>query len=204
MLNKETVFIPMATTEGCLVSSTNRGCKAITMSGGANSYLLKDGITRAPCLECDNAGEAASLAAFVESDDGFKELKDSFESTTSFGKLVSAAPTVAGRNVYLRLKCFAGDAMGMNMVSKGTLASVAVVTSRFPSVKLVALSGNMCTDKKASAVNWIEGRGKSVVIECVVRKEVVEKVLKVRRRGGWGGVKDGKRRCSYDGNIPYP
>ncbi|GMH52612.1 hypothetical protein TrRE_jg147, partial [Triparma retinervis] len=157
---------------------TNRGCKAITKSGGAKSYLLKDGITRAPCLECTSAGEAANLAAYVESPSGFNSLKTAFESTTSFGKLISAVPTVAGKNVYLRLKCFAGDAMGMNMVSKGTLAAVKVVTERYGGVKLVALSGNMCTDKKASAVNWIEGRGKSVVIECVVKKDVVEKVLK--------------------------
>ena len=58
-LNNEKVFIPMATTEGCLVASTNRGCKAITVSGGCKSYLLKDGITRAPCLECEGVGEAA-------------------------------------------------------------------------------------------------------------------------------------------------
>jgi len=177
-LNGEKVFIPMATTEGCLVASTNRGCKAITMSGGANSYLLKDGITRAPCLECTSAGEASKLSTFVLSSEGFEELRKAFESTTSFGKLKEATPTVAGKNVYLRLKCFAGDAMGMNMVSKGTLAAVAVLTAKFPSVKLVALSGNMCTDKKASAVNWLEGRGKSVVIESVIHSSVVSAVLK--------------------------
>ncbi len=177
-LNGESFYIPMATTEGCLVASTNRGCKAITASGGATSTLLKDGITRAPCLRLESAEAAAKLALWVRDPQNFALLKDSFESTTSFGKLLSAEPTVAGRNVYLRLTCFSGDAMGMNMVSKGSLALVDTLTRVFPSCTLVALSGNMCTDKKASAVNWIEGRGKSVVIESTISKDVVDKVLK--------------------------
>ena len=68
--------------------------------------------------------------------------------------------------------------MGMNMVSKGSLALVSALRSAFPAVRLVALSGNMCTDKKPSAMNWIEGRGKSVVIEAVIEKGVVEGTLK--------------------------
>jgi hydroxymethylglutaryl-CoA reductase (NADPH) len=108
----------------------------------------------------------------------FATLKQAFESTTSFGKLKNCNPTVAGKNVYLRLTCFSGDAMGMNMVSKGSLAVIETLQAQFPMLKLVALSGNMCTDKKAAATNWLEGRGKSVVVEAVIPAAVVRSTLK--------------------------
>jgi len=177
-LNGESVYIPMATTEGCLVASTNRGCKAITQGSGAFSTILKDGITRAPCCRLPSAQQAAEVAIWIETPENFAELKRAFESTTSFGKLIEARPTVAGRNVYIRLKCFAGDAMGMNMISKGSLAVIECLRSIFPALSLLALSGNVCTDKKAAAMNWIEGRGKSVVIEATIPKDVVSKTLK--------------------------
>eukprot|EP00568_Trieres_chinensis_P009200 CAMPEP_0183305912 /NCGR_PEP_ID=MMETSP0160_2-20130417/10501_1 /TAXON_ID=2839 ORGANISM="Odontella Sinensis, Strain Grunow 1884" /NCGR_SAMPLE_ID=MMETSP0160_2 /ASSEMBLY_ACC=CAM_ASM_000250 /LENGTH=662 /DNA_ID=CAMNT_0025469189 /DNA_START=43 /DNA_END=2031 /DNA_ORIENTATION=+ len=177
-LDGETVYVPMATTEGCLVASANRGCKAISQGGGARSAVIRDGITRAPCVRMRSAMEAAELKLWCEDPANFARLKSAFESTTSFGKLLGAHPTVAGRNVYLRLRCFSGDAMGMNMVSKGSLAVIELLRSTFPSLELVALSGNMCTDKKAAATNWIEGRGKSVVVEATIPKDVVRATLK--------------------------
>lgn len=168
----------MATTEGCLVASTNRGAKAITAGGGAFAEIVRDGITRAPCLRMASAREAARLKIWCETPENFATLKHAFETTTSFGKLKSCVPTVAGRNIYLRLTCFSGDAMGMNMVSKGSLAVVETLKSRFPSLQLVALSGNMCTDKKAAATNWLEGRGKSVVVEATIPEHVVRTTLK--------------------------
>jgi len=177
-LNGESVFVPMATTEGCLVASSNRGAKAITQGGGAKARIVRDGITRAPCLRMGSAMEAADLKIWCEEPSNFQILKKAFESTTSFGKLQECNPTVAGKNVYLRLVCFSGDAMGMNMVSKGSLAVIETLQKEFPSCKLIALSGNMCTDKKAAATNWLHGRGKSVVVEAVVPKEVVRTTLK--------------------------
>jgi hydroxymethylglutaryl-CoA reductase (NADPH) len=122
--------------------------------------------------------EAASLKLWCEEHSNFQILKQAFESTTSFGKLQECNPTVAGKNVYLRLVCFSGDAMGMNMVSKGSLAVIETLQKQFPSLQLVALSGNMCTDKKAAATNWLHGRGKSVVVEAMIPKEVVRATLK--------------------------
>ena len=177
-LNGQSIFIPMATTEGCLVASTNRGAKAITEGGGAHAVIVRDGITRAPCVRLPSARQAAALKVWCEEPENFITLKQAFESTTSFGKLKSCVPTVAGKNVYLRLTCFAGDAMGMNMVSKGSLAVIEVLQNKFPELTLVALSGNMCTDKKAAATNWIEGRGKSVVVEATIPKSTVQRTLK--------------------------
>jgi len=177
-LNSQSVYIPMATTEGCLVASTNRGAKAISQGSGCEARIVKDGITRAPCVRMASAMEAADLKLWCETPTNFSKLQAAFESTTSFGKLKSCQPTVAGRNVYLRLVCFAGDAMGMNMVSKGSLAVIELLQSEFPSLSLVALSGNMCTDKKAAATNWLYGRGKSVVVEATIPQSVVKSTLK--------------------------
>ena len=178
LINDEQVFVPMATTEGCLVASTNRGCKAISASGGCNAILLKDAITRAPCLRFPSALRAAALKKWVEQPENYRRVEEAFNSTTNYGLLDSLSATVAGRNVYLRFACMSGDAMGMNMVSKGCLKSIELLESEFPDLTLVAISGNYCTDKKPSAVNWILGRGKSVVVEAVIPEKIVKSVLK--------------------------
>jgi len=68
--------------------------------------------------------------------------------------------------------------MGMNMISKAVEASLYELTSIFSNAEIISVSGNYCTDKKPAAMNWIEGRGKSVVAEAVITKHVVEKLLK--------------------------
>jgi hydroxymethylglutaryl-CoA reductase (NADPH) len=178
LLDGKHCFVPMATTEGCLVASTNRGCKAISEAGGAISVLLKDGMTRAPLLRLPSVWQAAEVKRFVEGEEGLAQVRAAFESTTSFGKLKSVGVTIAGRNVFLRFVCMSGDAMGMNMISKGCPKVVEVLEQRFPDIELISLSGNLCTDKKPAAVYWIEGRGKSVVCEAVLPVSVVAKVLK--------------------------
>ena len=178
VINGEAVYVPMATTEGCLVASTNRGCKAISSAGGCSAVLLKDAITRAPCLRLPSAVRAAELKRWVEVPENYVRLEEAFNSTTNYGLLESVMATVAGRNVYLRFCCMSGDAMGMNMVSKGCLKAIELLEAEFPDLVLVAISGNYCTDKKPSSVNWILGRGKSVVVEAVIPEKIVKSVLK--------------------------
>ena len=120
MMNKEPIYVPMATTEGCLVASTNRGCKAISASGGCDVLVLKDAITRAPCLRFPSAMQAGAMKKWMEEPEHYRMIEEGFNSTTNYGKLRSCEATVAGRNVYLRFACMSGDAMGMNMVSKTT------------------------------------------------------------------------------------
>lgn len=177
-INGELVYIPMATTEGCLVASTNRGCKAISVGGGCCSVVLKDAITRAPCVRMPSAMRAAAVKRWLGIPENYKQVEEAFNSTTNYGRLESVEATIAGRNVYLRFSCMSGDAMGMNMVSKGCLKAIDVLETHFPDMVLVAISGNMCTDKKPAAINWILGRGKSIVVEAVIPDCIVKSVLK--------------------------
>ncbi|KAI5076786.1 hypothetical protein GOP47_0008851 [Adiantum capillus-veneris] len=171
-------MVPMATTEGCLVASTNRGCKAIHLSGGATSILLRDGMTRAPVVRFQRAHRAADLKFYVEDVSNFDTLSVIFNRTSRFARLQYIQCALAGRNIYLRFSCSSGDAMGMNMVSKGVQNVLEYLQDVFPDMEVVSLSGNFCADKKATAVNWINGRGKSVVCEAIITGHVVSKVLK--------------------------
>ncbi|KAK7309428.1 hypothetical protein RJT34_06146 [Clitoria ternatea] len=178
LLNGKEYTVPMATTEGCLVASTNRGCKAIHVSGGASCFLLRDAMTRAPVVRFASAKRASDLKFYLEDPLNFDSLAVVFNKTSRFARLQSIKGTVAGKNLYIRFSCSTGDAMGMNMVSKGVQNVLSVLEREFPDMDVMGISGNLCSDKKAAAVNWIEGRGKSVVCEAVIKGEVVKKVLK--------------------------
>ncbi|KAL6209093.1 hypothetical protein ACLB2K_020036 [Fragaria x ananassa] len=178
MLDGREFSIPMATTEGCLVASTNRGCKAINLSGGASSVLLKDGMTRAPVVRFNSARRAAELKFYMEDPENYETISMVFNKSSRFGRLQSVQCAVAGKNLYMRFCCSTGDAMGMNMVSKGVQNVLDFLQSDFPDMDVIGISGNYCSDKKPAAVNWIEGRGKSVVCEAVIKGDIVTKVLK--------------------------
>ncbi|RWR78307.1 3-hydroxy-methylglutaryl coenzyme A reductase [Cinnamomum micranthum f. kanehirae] len=179
LLDGREFSVPMATTEGCLVASTNRGCKAIYMSGGATSVLLRDGMTRAPVVRLGSAKRAAELKFFLEDPINFETLAMIFNRSSRFARLQGIQCSMAGKNLYMRFTCSTGDAMGMNMVSKGVQNVLDfLLHDGFPDMEVVSLSGNFCSDKKPAAVNWIQGRGKSVVCEAVIKEEVVRTVLK--------------------------
>ncbi|KAK9944437.1 hypothetical protein M0R45_010007 [Rubus argutus] len=178
MLDGREFSVPMATTEGCLVASTNRGCKAINLSGGASSVLLKDGMTRAPVVRFNSAKRAAELKFFMEDPDNYETISMVFNKSSRFGRLQTVKCAVAGKNLYMRFCCSTGDAMGMNMVSKGVQNVLDFLQNDFPDMDVIGISGNYCSDKKPAAVNWIEGRGKSVVCEAVIKGDIVTKVLK--------------------------
>lgn len=135
-------------------------------------------MTRAPIIRMTSLKRAMELKKFIDKPESFRLLAAAFNNTSRFGRLTSIKATVNSRQVWLRFKSDTGDAMGMNMVSKGVERALQLLFDYFPDMKVEALSGNLCTDKKASAMNWIEGRGKSVIAECVVTGDVVKSILK--------------------------
>jgi len=172
-------WLPLATTEGALVASVNRGCSAITKAGGAEVRVLHDGMTRAPVFSTDSVGHAAQVGDWVKVHR--EELRIAAESTTSHGKLIDIVTFVAGTSVYVRLEFDTKDAMGMNMVTIAS-AKVADLIAQGTGAKLIALSGNMCTDKKPAAINTIMGRGRSVVAGVALTHELIKEVFKTDAR----------------------
>ncbi|KIM33717.1 hypothetical protein M408DRAFT_13528 [Serendipita vermifera MAFF 305830] len=170
--------IPMATAEGTLVASTSRGCKALNAGGGVTTVLTQDAMTRGPVVEFPTVTETARAKRWLDSPQGATILRDAFDSTSRFARLQSLRCVMAGRTLYIRFATSTGDAMGMNMISKGVEKALSVMLEEFPHMSILALSGNYCTDKKPAAINWIEGRGKSVVAEAVIPGRVVTSVLK--------------------------
>ncbi|KAG7277977.1 hypothetical protein CRUP_020293 [Coryphaenoides rupestris] len=177
-LDEKQFQVPMATTEGCLVASTNRGCRAIALGGGASSRVLADGMTRGPVVRLPSACQAAQVKAWLESPEGFQVIKEVFDNTSRFARLQKLQICLAGRNLYIRFQSKTGDAMGMNMLSKATEQALSRLQEEFPEVQVLAVSGNYCIDKKPGAINWIEGRGKSVVCEATIPAKVVREILK--------------------------
>ncbi|RKO85417.1 hydroxymethylglutaryl-CoA reductase [Blyttiomyces helicus] len=176
-IDSDTYQVPMATTEGCLIASTARGAKAISLGGGATTVLLGDGMTRGPVVAMPSLVRAAAVKAWLEGD-GYSEIKQAFDGTSRFARLIKLKVAVAGTLVYIRFTTTTGDAMGMNMISKGTESSLSLLLTQFPDMRIIAVSGNYCTDKKPAAINWIEGRGKSVAAEAIVPASIVRSVLK--------------------------
>lgn len=168
-------YIPLATTEGALVASADRGSSVITVSGGANVRIFKDEMTRAPVFRTKDIIGAKKLVGWV--DENFVMLKQKAQSTTRFGELISINAFTTGRNVFLRFSYDTKDAMGMNMVTIATDAAVDLILSE-NDVELVALSGNMCSDKKPAAINAILGRGKTVSADVFMLKETISDILK--------------------------
>lgn len=172
--------IPMATTEGCLVASAMRGCKAINAGGGAITVLTKDGMTRGPCVRFPTLTRSGACKIWLDSEEGQNMAKKAFNSTSRFARLQHIQTALAGDLLFIRFRTTTGDAMGMNMISKGVEFVLKQMREEFgwEDMEVVSVSGNYCTDKKPAAINWIEGRGKSVVAEATIPAETVQKVLK--------------------------
>lgn len=173
---KDDFFIPLATSEGALLASVNRGCSAITAAGGVNARVIGDKMTRAPVIKTESVVEAVKVKQWFENK--FDELKEIAESTTNHGKLIKIDPIIiVGNYVYPRFCYSTGDSMGMNMV---TIATEKVLEKLYEDlgVHAIALSGNLCVDKKPAAINVVEGRGKTVVADILIPEAIVRTKLK--------------------------
>ncbi|KAG0661445.1 3-hydroxy-3-methylglutaryl-coenzyme A (HMG-CoA) reductase isozyme [Maudiozyma exigua] len=146
----------------------------------ATTILTRDGMTRGPCVRFSSLLRSGTCKLWLDSEEGQEKIKKAFDSTSRFARLQHIKTALAGDLLFIRFMTTTGDAMGMNMISKGVEHSLAMMIEEygFEDMEIISLSGNYCTDKKPAAINWIEGRGKSVYAEAHIPGEVVSKVLK--------------------------
>lgn len=173
---EEEVLVPLATFETPLWPSTNRGATVSKLAGGINSVVVEESMTRSVLVEGTDAEYVSNAAAALK---GYKdELKSVVATTSRFARLEDWHTQIVGNLLYIRFSMSTGDAAGHNMTTKTADALLDWILKHFPKLRYVSISGNYCTDKKASAVNGILGRGKYVVAEMTISREICKRTLK--------------------------
>ncbi len=162
-------YIPLATTEGALVMTYNRGMLVLTKSGGANTDVLKDEVHVSPVFLVKNVVEATQLINWINST--FNEIKTEAEKTTKHGKLLNIEPIMAGRRVILKFSYFTGDAQGLNMINRATEAACKFILEK--TNKKFLLRSNFSSIKKVSAFGIYKGQGKAVFADVTIPRKVL-------------------------------
>jgi hydroxymethylglutaryl-CoA reductase (NADPH) len=170
-------LIPMATAEGTLVASYNRGMKVVNASGGAICTVVEDCMQRAPVFIFESARGARDFKLWL--DDHFTEIAAAAESTTSVGKLLYIDTYLAAKFAFLRFNFSTGDAAGQNMVGRATFAACSWILEQVDTVWRFYLESNFATDKKASQVNIMRTRGKRVIAEVTIPRRVLTSIMRV-------------------------
>ena len=170
-------YVPLATTEGALVASYNRGMRVIYESGGATVTISQDHMQRSPAFLFASARQARDFGLWV--DETIEKIREVAESTTNVGKLKAITQFAVGPNLYLRFDYSTGDAAGQNMVSKATLAACTWIKMNYPHTVDFILSGNIDTDKKHSHINTLLTRGKRVIAEVTTTTETLQRLVGV-------------------------
>lgn len=175
-------FLPLATTEGALVASLQRGSKAITLAGGATVQVVQQGMTRGPVFRCQSGVAASLFQDWIHAQTA--TFAAAAQQVSRHLRFLDCQSWVIGPYLFLRCRFDADQAMGMNMVTIATQRAWETLLDRLPAelpavtVELVALSGNICTDKKTAAVNRLLGRGWWVQAEVTLGEEIIRDVLK--------------------------
>jgi len=167
-------YVPLATTEGALIASINRGCAAIRAAGGALVHVEDVGITRAPVFRTSGLEQTRALLDWVEANE--EQMRAVAEGTSRYLRLLDVRTFAIGTTVFLRFRFSSGDAMGMNMATIACDRVVHELVEPATGVACIALSGNYCVDKKPSAVNFQHGRGKRLQAEVVLDADVLQKL----------------------------
>ena len=170
-------LVPLATAEGTLVASYNRGIKVLNLAGGVMCTVVGDKMQRAPVFVFDNARHGRDFERWI--DENMDEIREQAEATSSVAKLTYIDRYLANRFVFLRFNYTTGDAAGQNMVGRATFAACSWILENAPNIRHFYLESNFATDKKASQVNIMRTRGKRVTAECVIPRDVLIQHMRV-------------------------
>ena len=169
-------YVPLATAEGTLVASYNRGMRLLYESGGVTTTIMADHMQRAPAFLFASAREARAFAQWI--DEHFADIKAAAEATTRSGRLIEIEKYTASRMLYTRFNYTTGDAAGQNLTGKATQAACRWIEANNDTIEHYFLESNFATDKKSSQINMLRTRGKRVVAEAVIPNEILRRVMR--------------------------
>ena len=172
----EKVAVPLATYETPLWHSVGRGARVSTLTDGILTTVIDERMTRSILLEAGNAQQALDALRSIKS--RFVELNVVVSQSSRFAKLIDINAQIVGNLLYLRLEFTTGDASGHNMVTNAADQLFPWILQQYPHLRYSSISANYCSDKKATAVNGILGRGKNVVSEIIISRELCRRRLK--------------------------
>jgi hydroxymethylglutaryl-CoA reductase (NADPH) len=172
-------LIPLATTEGTLVASYNRGIKLLNLCGGVKVTVVADAMQRAPVFVFEDARQGREFLKWINLPENMDKIREEAEATSSVAKLQYIDPYLSNKFVFLRFNYTTGDAAGQNMVGRATFAACSWILDHYQGVTNFFLESNFATDKKASQVNIMRTRGKRVTAEAVVKRDVLIQHMRV-------------------------
>jgi hydroxymethylglutaryl-CoA reductase (NADPH) len=169
-------YVPLATAEGTLVASYNRGMRLLHEAGGVTTTIMADHMQRAPAFLFPSAREARAFGVWLT--EHFDEIKAAAEATTSTGRLQEIEQYSAGRMLYTRFNYTTGDAAGQNLTGKATQAACRWIRANNDTIDHHFLESNFATDKKSSQINMLRTRGKRVIAEATIPNELFQRVMR--------------------------
>lgn len=172
------VQVPLSTYETPMWPSTNRGASVSRQCAGIRCTILDDRMTRSVLLEGSNALILKNMIDDLSQ--RRQDLEKIISSTSRYCRLLDWNSQIVGNLLFLRLEMSTGDASGHNMVTKAADAVINWILDTYPALKYVSISGNICADKKVSAINGLLGRGKSVVAEIEIPRAICLEKLKTQ------------------------
>ena len=172
----DNVMLPLATYETPLWPSVGRGARVTSLAGGIKATLIDERMTRSILLEAEDA--SAALAAWQQLSQRMVEMNAVVAESSRFAKLIDLHKQIVGNMLYIRLEFTTGDASGHNMVTLAAEKLQNWILAEYPQLRYTSISANFCSDKKATAVNGILGRGKNVVCEVTIPRALCERRLK--------------------------
>jgi hydroxymethylglutaryl-CoA reductase (NADPH) len=170
------VLLPLATLESPLWPSTHRGARVCSKAGGIRATIIDERMTRSVLVEADSAAQVHQIYLDIQKQQNL--LQAVISESSRFAKLIAMHGQIVGSLLYLRFELLTGDASGHNMVTLAAERMLQWILNNYPALRYVSISGNYCSDKKVSAVNGILGRGKNVIAEVSVSRELCQKFLK--------------------------
>lgn len=170
-------FVPLATSEGALIASYQRGAKATFLAGGIRSVCLTENVSRAPLFRFNDIADLGTFVVWALGQEA--KMHEIVAATSRFAKLEDISSNIEGNQLIITFGYFTGDASGQNMVTICTDAICKWLIENAPiQPKTWYIEGNFSGDKKATAISFIHVRGKKVSAEIEMSYDIVNQVLK--------------------------